>query len=137
MARLAREQGVKAAMPPEGDPDWSLSHAAYLAAERRGAGRASMLALFRKRFSEGEDLGDERVVAAALREAGLDAESVLDEARSEPLREEAAAGWVQARERDGVFGVPSFVFAGRLYWGQDRMRFLRSAVERKLTRPTS
>jgi 2-hydroxychromene-2-carboxylate isomerase len=36
-----------------------------------------------------------------------------------------------ASERDHIFGVPSFVFAGKLYWGQDRMHFLRSAVIRK------
>jgi 2-hydroxychromene-2-carboxylate isomerase len=41
------------------------------------------------------------------------------------------AGWRLGVERDRIFGVPSFVYAGKLYWGQDRMHFLRSAVARK------
>jgi len=34
-----------------------------------------------------------------------------------------------------IFGVPSFVYVGKLYWGQDRMHFLRSAVVRKSAVP--
>jgi 2-hydroxychromene-2-carboxylate isomerase len=41
-----------------------------------------------------------------------------------------------ARRRPLVGGVPSFVYAGKLYWGQDRMYFLRSAVLRKSTLPS-
>jgi hypothetical protein len=39
-------------------------------------------------------------------------------------------------KHDRIFGVPSFVYAGKLYWGQDRMHFLRSAVTRKSGRPS-
>lgn len=35
-------------------------------------------------------------------------------------------------ERCGVSG--SFIHSGKLYWGQDRMHFLRSAVVRKAQR---
>ena len=57
----------------------------------------------------------------------------LDEAcRDEPeLRAEVSGNWKRGIERDQIFGVPSFVYADRLYWGQDRMHFLRSAVQRK------
>ena len=58
-------------------------------------------------------------------------DGVLADAHSPALREETSGAWTRGVERDGIFGVPSFVFAGRLYWGQDRMHFLRSAVERK------
>jgi len=56
---------------------------------------------------------------------------VAEVLRSDALRSEVASGWRRARERDAIFGVPSFVYAGKLYWGQDRMHFLRSAVLRK------
>jgi 2-hydroxychromene-2-carboxylate isomerase len=90
-----------------------------------------MLAVFRKRFCEGLDLGDDTVIADAARDAGLEAGAILSAAHAKSLRAEAAAGWRLATERDRIFGVPSFVYAGRLYWGQDRMHFLRSAVIRK------
>jgi 2-hydroxychromene-2-carboxylate isomerase len=131
IVRLTRERGLTVRFPPPTDPDWSLSHAAFLHAERCGAGPALMLALFRQRFAEGRDLGDDAVIADAARAAGVAADDVVAAAHSEALRAEVAGGWRRAMERDRIFGVPSFVYAGRLYWGQDRMHFLRSAVIRK------
>ncbi len=60
---------------------------------------------------------------------------ILSAGRSRELRAEASAGWRLAVERDRIFGVPSFVYAGKLYWGQDRMHFLRSAIVRKTNIP--
>jgi 2-hydroxychromene-2-carboxylate isomerase len=133
--RLTRERGLTVRFPPA-DPDWSLSHAAFLGAERHGAGPRLMLELFRKRFAEGLDLGDDAVIAAAARAASLDPDRIVAAAHSEELRAQAAAGWRRAMERDRIFGVPSFVYAGKLYWGQDRMHFLRSAVVRKSGAPS-
>ena len=90
-----------------------------------------MLEVFRKRFCEGLDLGEDSVIADAAREAGLDPDTIVSAAHSDELRAAASAGWRLAVERDRIFGVPSFVYAGKLYWGQDRMHFLRSAVIRK------
>ena len=52
------------------------------------------------------------------------AAAVVAAAHSETLRR-AGVG------RNRIFGVPSFVYAGKLYWGQDRMHFVRGAVRRK------
>jgi len=136
--RLAREAGLKVTFPGVGDPDWALSHAAFLGVaggvDRAGDGRRFMIEVFRKRFAEGLDLGDDAVIAAAARAAGLVPDEVLAFGHSDALREEAAGGWVRAQREAHVFGVPTFVYAGKLYWGQDRMRFVRSAVERKAGR---
>src|SRR5262245_33042311 len=129
--RLTRERGLTVRFPPPGDPDWALSHAAFLAAQQQGAGHRFMLEAFRKRFCEGLDLGDDGVIADAARAADLDPDPILAAAHSPVLRAEAATAWRRAVERDRIFGVPSFVYAGKLYWGQDRMHFLRSAVVRK------
>ena len=136
VVRLARERGLKVGFPPPGDPDWSIAHAAFLAAQQRGAGRRFMLEAFRQRFSAGADLGDDSAIAEAARRAELDPDDIVTSAHSDALRAEAAAGWRRGSERDHIFGVPSFVYAGKLYWGQDRMHFLRSAVERKAGRTT-
>lgn len=132
--RLARERGLTVRFPPAADPDWSISHAAFLGAERQGGGHRFMLEVFRKRFGEGLDLGEDGVIADAARRAGLDPDAILAAAHSEELRAAASAGWRLGVERDRIFGVPSFVYAGKLYWGQDRMHFLRSAVARKAVR---
>lgn len=129
--RLARERGLKVRFPPSSETDWALSHAAFLGAQRHGTGQRFMVEVFRKRFCEGLDLGDDAVVADAAREAGLDPDEMLTAGHSEALRAEVSSGWRIAVERDRIFGVPSFLYAGKLYWGQDRMHFLRSAVLRK------
>jgi len=131
--RLAREQGLTVRFPSVNDTDWALPHAAFLGAQREGEAPALRFAVevFRKRFGEGLDVGDEAVVADAARGAGLSPDALLAAGHDPALRREASDGWRLARERDGVFGVPSFVYAGKLYWGQDRMRFVRSAVARK------
>lgn len=134
IARLTREQGLTVRFPPPGDPDWSLSHAAAIAAERAGSGHRFMLEGFRQRFREGRDLGDHEVIGEAARRAGLDANAIVAAAQAEDLRAQAAAAWSAGMECDHIFGVPSFVYAGKLYWGQDRMHFLRAAVMRKLAR---
>jgi 2-hydroxychromene-2-carboxylate isomerase len=133
VARLARERGLMLRFPSPADPDWSLSHAAFLHVQRQAVDAAHrfMLAAFRKRWSEGLDLGEDAVIADAARAAGLAAEAVVAGAHSADLRAEVAVGWQRAVERDRIFGVPSFVYAGKLYWGQDRMHFVRSAVIRK------
>lgn len=129
--RLARECGLTVRFPSSGDTDWAFPHAAYLGAQSRGEGRRFMLEAFRKRFCEGLDLGDERVIADAASRAEVDPDAIVAAGHSETLRAEAANGWQLAIERDQIFGVPTFAYARRLYWGQDRMHFLRSAVLRK------
>lgn len=135
--RLARRQGLPVRFPAASDTDWALPHAAFLgtAAASQDDGRRLMIALFRKRFAEGLDVGEDEVVADAARAAGLAPEAVLAAGHSAELRAESAEGWRRAVERDQIFGVPSFIFAGRLYWGQDRMDFLRDAVLRKRAAP--
>jgi 2-hydroxychromene-2-carboxylate isomerase len=39
---------------------------------------------------------------------------------------------VTQAERIGVFGVPSFVFEGELFWGGDRIGLLRERIEQRL-----
>ncbi len=133
--RLVRERGLTVRFPSPVDPDWSLSHAAFLGAQQQGRGEQFMLAAFRKRFGEGLDLGDDDVIADAGQRAGLDRDTILAAAHAEALRAEVSENFRRGMERDGIFGVPSFVYAGKLYWGQDRMHFLRDAVVRKSARP--
>jgi len=128
---LAREQGLQVRFPSASDTDWALSHAAFRGAQRQGTGQRFMVAVFRKRFCEGLDLGEDAVIADAATEAGLDPDAVVSAGHAASLRAEVSAGWRAAVERDRIFGVPSFVYAGKLYWGQDRMHFLRNAVIRK------
>lgn len=76
-----------------------------------------------------QDPADKQVQDEAARRAGLDADAM----RKEMTPDEAKAIWAKNSEdaiRAGVFGAPSYVIDGEIFWGQDRLDF----VERKLAR---
>lgn len=77
----------------------------------------------------------ERNIADAATLAALLAEAGLPPARqawaAEPAVHAAYAANTQAAIDAGVFGSPSYVIGGEIFWGQDRLDF----VERKLRAP--
>jgi 2-hydroxychromene-2-carboxylate isomerase len=91
-----------------------------LVAERRGRLRPLALEAMRMAFREGADLAEREVVLEAGRRTGLESaeleEGIADPATKQALRElndEALAA--------GVFGVPTVIVAGELFWGDDRL----------------
>ncbi len=81
--------------------------------------------MFRAGFAERRDPATRAVIETCLRQAGLDhapLERALAEGGGDRCRDDVGA----ARDR-GIFGAPSFVVAGELYWGNERMA---AALER-------
>lgn len=78
-------------------------------------------------FEREEDLADEGCLARLLRAAGLDADTVLREADSDAVRQvyQDNVGLALAA---GVFGAPVYVLAGEMFWGQDRLGLLETAL---------
>jgi 2-hydroxychromene-2-carboxylate isomerase len=135
VVRLCGEFGLRLQFPPAIDTDWGKAHAAYLGAVKLGRGMPFMLELFRSRFGLGLDVGLDAVIEDAAARAEVDAAAVLLAAHDPELQAEVARNFKLGQERDGIFGVPSFVYAKQLFWGQDRMRFLRAAVDRAAAAP--
>ncbi|GAB3491606.1 2-hydroxychromene-2-carboxylate isomerase [Curvibacter fontanus] len=77
-------------------------------------------------WAQERNIGDARVLAELLTENGLDAKR-LEQSRSQEVRERYEAHTQQAISA-GVFGAPSYVIDGEIFWGQDRLDF----VARKL-----
>lgn len=72
-------------------------------------------------FGEGRNIGEPPMIAAALKSLGQDAEAVMQEAQSEPIKGALRAQTEEA-QRLGIFGAPSFVTVdGELFWGNDRL----------------
>jgi carboxymethylenebutenolidase len=68
------------------------------------------------------NIADESVLAAALAERQLPA-TRLEAAHSQTVQERYEAD-SQAAIEAGVFGAPSYVVDGEIFWGQDRLDFL-------------
>ena len=83
-------------------------------------------AIFSAVWAQERHIADEKVLAELLAECGLNA-GRLEQSYSQAVHERYEANTQQAIDA-GVFGAPSYVIDGELFWGQDRLDF----VERKL-----
>lgn len=123
-ARWARLYGI-----PYAEPDWAaidfgrVNIAAVAAAAQADPADYSRL-LFQRAFGPGAASFDDAALAGMGREAGLDGERLVAEidAPETQARHRAA---LEAALSVGVFGVPSFVIAGEVFWGNDRIVLLR------------
>lgn len=77
-------------------------------------------------WAEQRNVADAAVLAQLLDEAGLPA-SLMQASEAVATAERYQANTAEAIEL-GVFGAPSYVINGEIFWGQDRLEF----VERRL-----
>ena len=85
-------------------------------------------AVLRAVWVEDRNIADATELAAILSASTLPARR-LDDAQSQAVHERYEADSLQAIEA-GVFGAPSYVIDGEIFWGQDRLDF----VARRLAR---
>jgi len=78
-------------------------------------------------WAQERDIADVATLAALLGECELDA-GLLAQSQSAQAQSRYAQN-TQAAIKEGVFGAPSYLVNGELFWGQDRLDF----VERRLT----
>ncbi|NMZ03649.1 2-hydroxychromene-2-carboxylate isomerase [Pseudomonas proteolytica] len=83
--------------------------------------------LFRALWVDGRNLGDPAVVAAVLAEHGFDPAQVLEVAQDEAVKNALKHKTEEAIAR-GVFGAPSLFVGQQLFFGQDRLDFVREAL---------
>ncbi|MBU7580910.1 MAG: DsbA family protein, partial [Porphyrobacter sp.] len=78
-------------------------------------------------WAEERDLADRAVIAELSVTEGLPAELLLTAAEGE-----ASAGRYETNRIEaiaaGVFGAPSYVLDGEVFWGQDRIELLDQAL---------
>jgi 2-hydroxychromene-2-carboxylate isomerase len=85
-------------------------------------------AVLRAVWSEERNIADERELAAMLAATNLPARRI-DDAYSQAVHERYEADTQRAVDA-GVFGAPTYVVDGEMFWGQDRLDF----VQRRLAR---
>ena len=73
------------------------------------------------------NLGDVEVLTEVLREGGLDAERIAALCADPDVKARLIANTNEAIER-GAFGAPTFFIDGRMFFGQDRLDFVREAL---------
>jgi 2-hydroxychromene-2-carboxylate isomerase len=84
-------------------------------------------AVYRAIWVEGRNMNDPAVVGAVLQGAGFDPQQLLALTADAQVKDRLKAVTQEAVAR-GVFGAPTFFVAGRMYWGQDRLDFVKEAL---------
>jgi len=84
-------------------------------------------AAFRAAWAEDRDISSVEVVVALAAELGFDEAGFRAGMDSPEVKDELKRVTQEAVER-GVFGVPSFLVGGELFWGHDRMDYVRRAA---------
>ena len=77
-------------------------------------------AVFRAEFADGRNIGDAAVVSDVLRALDVEPEPVLVRAQGVDIKAKLRQQTEEA-QRLGLFGAPSFVADGELFWGNDRL----------------
>ena len=83
-------------------------------------------AVLRAVWVDERNIADEATLATLLRERELPARR-LEDSHSQAVAERYEANTARAIEA-GVFGAPSYVVGGEIFWGQDRLDFLDSRL---------
>jgi carboxymethylenebutenolidase len=106
----------------------ALAAQMVIAARESGADALTLAgALLAAVWSGERDIGDRDCLLAIAGECELDGDGLLVAADTAEMAEQRALEAREAVER-GVFGAPTYVFNGELFWGQDRLEFLERAM---------
>ena len=73
------------------------------------------------------DIADASVLQAILKEQGVAADRW--EAAKAPSAQDAYMAYTRQAMDAGVFGAPSYVVGGEIFWGQDRLDFLQRRLQ--------
>jgi 2-hydroxychromene-2-carboxylate isomerase len=127
-------QAALAGMPlrmPRFHPFNSLTALRVSSSEVSGANQARVIdALFHAGWGEGKDLGSTEEITEILDRAGLDGKALVART-AEPAVKEALRAATENAVGRGVFGIPTMIVEGELFWGNDQIehvdRHLRGA----------
>ena len=84
-------------------------------------------AVFRAIWVDAQDMNDPATVGAVLQQAGFDPKQLLALAADAEVKDKLKSETQQAVAR-GVFGAPTFFVGNEMYWGQDRLDFVKAAL---------
>jgi len=129
--RHAHAYGLKPRLPaPYPLVEFDLANRIAIVAEAEGRLPDYVRAAYRRWFEVGHQPGSEPGLSDALGEVGQERARVIALARSDAAGERYEAATEEAKAL-GVFGSPTFVVDGEVFWGDDR---LEDAIEWSKTR---
>jgi 2-hydroxychromene-2-carboxylate isomerase len=126
LARWAKRYGVGFARNPAMRGfDFSFLSCVTLAAIAEGSGAACVQTIFGAVWNGADDLADKAMLSAVLDRAGLAGARLVEQAALQGGR---LAECTQQAAARGVFGAPTIFVGDEMFFGNDRLDFVREAL---------
>jgi 2-hydroxychromene-2-carboxylate isomerase len=84
-------------------------------------------AIFQAIWIDALNMNDPATVGAALHKSGFDPHKLMALANDQATKDALKASTTEAVSR-GVFGAPTFFIGDQMFWGQDRLDFVKEAL---------
>lgn len=115
--------------PTHHDNDLTLSSCMIIAAVQSGLSADNLAhTILQAHWRDDADHADPDTLSRIATEAGYDASSLLEQARSADVRAQLQANTDEALERS-VFGSPTYFVDGDMFYGQDRLELVEHALK--------
>jgi 2-hydroxychromene-2-carboxylate isomerase len=120
LERLAAARGLPFKMPSPFPQNSLLASRLALIGHEEGWGAAFARAVYTAQFGQGANISDRRALSPILESLGLDPMRLFPRAEEGATKERLRQQTEEAQEL-GIFGAPSFLAGGDLFWGDDRL----------------
>ncbi|PQZ56496.1 2-hydroxychromene-2-carboxylate isomerase [Achromobacter sp. MYb9] len=129
LARWCRKLGIHVnPQPAHMCPDAGLASRIVIAADLAGTPVPALYkAILKAQWVDEQDISDPAVLRGVLERLGLPADRLLTAAQA-PAIDAAYRRNTDDAVKAGVFGSPSYVFRGEVFWGQDRLDMLEETL---------
>lgn len=110
--------------PPPVTTDPTRAGAGSLLAERQGCLKPYVTEIMHAEWGEGSDIGETAVLRDVAARIGLDPDA-LEQAADDPSNRAVLERNAGEAAESKAFGVPTFIIGEEIFWGNDRLDFVR------------
>jgi len=119
--RRAKFYGFEARVPaPYPLKEFDLANQIAVLGMNEGWGVDYVVKTYQRWFQQGKEPATEPNLTEILQELNLDHKETIRKANDNKIKDEYLKNTEYAFEK-GVFGSPSFIFDGEVFWGDDRL----------------
>ena len=128
LQRCAKEDGLTVKMPSNFPINGLYACRGAVFTLRNGGFEKYHEAVFKAVWVEDRNISDKEVLIDVAVASGQEKAQFIAGIEADGIKEKLKIDTAEA-QKEGLFGVPSFVVDGELFWGRDRMNLVRQKMK--------